>query len=65
MPEYYDDNFGHWQDMDEPEMQDFYRDVQRRSVLKTCQGCGRQVRILPQYAYCDSCAAKREQGFDL
>lgn len=65
MPSYYDDNFGHWDSMDDPDMQDFYRDVQRRSVRKTCKGCGRKVKILPDYAYCDSCASKREQGFDI
>lgn len=65
MSSYYDDNFGHWEDMDDPENREFYRDVQRRSVTKTCAGCGRRVRILPQYAYCDSCARKREQGFDI
>ena len=65
MPTYYDDNFGHWDDMDDPDMQDFYFDVQRRSVTKECQGCGRTVRILPDYAYCDSCANKIEAGYDL
>lgn len=61
---YYDDNFGFWDDMDDPDMGRFYQDVQRRSVEKTCDGCGRIVRILPDYAYCDSCATKREYGAD-
>jgi rRNA maturation endonuclease Nob1 len=51
--------------MDDPDMQDFYRDVQKRSVVKRCQGCGRKVKILPEYGYCDSCATKREQGWDI
>ena len=62
---YYDDNFGHWEDMDDPDNQDFYNEVQRRSKLKECAGCGRTVKILPDYAYCDSCATKREQGWDI
>ena len=62
---YYDDNFGHWDDMDDPDMKDFYRDVQRRSVVKKCVGCGRRVKILPEYDVCDSCATKREQGWDI
>ncbi|MFW5871483.1 MAG: hypothetical protein ACOCUT_00100 [bacterium] len=61
---YYDDNFGHW-DMEEEGMAEFYEQVQKRSVEKVCQGCGRKVRILPQYAYCDSCADKIEKGMDI
>lgn len=63
---YYDDNFGHWDMDDDPEgTQEFYREVQRRSVRKKCQGCGRMVKILPDYAYCDSCASKIERGWDV
>jgi hypothetical protein len=65
MATYHDDNFGCWDGMDDPDMQDFYRDVQKRSVVKRCQGCGRKVKILPEYGYCDSCATKREQGWDI
>jgi uncharacterized OB-fold protein len=61
---YYDDNFGHW-DMQDEEDVEFYRHVQRNSVRKKCQGCGRMVKIMPDYAYCDSCATKREQGWDI
>ena len=64
MPTYYDDNFGFWDDMDDPETVDFYHDVQRRSVEKKCERCGRTVKILPQYAYCDACATKIEAGMD-
>ena len=62
---YYDDNFGVWEGMDDPEMRAFYRETVEKSVLKACDGCGEMVRILPKYAYCDSCAAKRERGEDL
>lgn len=65
MASYFDDNFGCWDGMDDPDMQDFYRDVQKRSVWKRCEGCGRKVKILPEYGYCDSCATKREQGWDI
>jgi hypothetical protein len=58
---YYDDNFGHWT-MDGDEDRAFYRTVQRASVVKTCSGCGRKVRILPHYAYCNSCADAIERG---
>jgi hypothetical protein len=64
MPTYYDDNFGHWEGMDDPDMQDFYHKVQRESVRKKCQGCGRIVKIRPDYAYCNSCADKIEKGCD-
>ena len=59
-----DDNFGTYEIEDEDDLQ-FYRDVQDRSVETVCQGCGRKVKLLPHYAYCDSCARKREQGFDI
>jgi len=62
---YYDDNFGHWADMDDPDMQEFYDRVAQESVEKTCEGCQRKVKLLPQYAYCDSCATKIERGEDL
>lgn len=60
---YYDDNFGHW-DTEDPDDVDFYFRVQRESRLKKCCGCGRKVRLRPDYAYCNSCADKRERGMD-
>jgi hypothetical protein len=59
---FYDDNFGAWDDMDEPGMEDFYFQVQRESVLKECEDCGRMVKIHPDYACCNSCADRRENG---
>jgi len=64
MPEYYDDNFGHWDGMEDEDMRDFYMQCQRENVSKKCQGCGRTVRIRPDYAYCNSCADARERGMD-
>lgn len=62
---YYDDNYGFWDDMDEPENQAFYEETLRRSVVKRCEGCGRPVRIKSEYAYCNSCADKIEKGWDI
>jgi len=59
-----DDNFGTYDIEDEGDV-DFYHDVQCRSVLKHCAGCGRKVKLLPEYSYCDSCATRIERGFDL
>jgi hypothetical protein len=64
MAEYYDDNFGHWDDMDDPDMVEFYHKVQRESVEKECQNCGRVVRLRPDYAYCNSCMERLERGMD-
>lgn len=61
---YYDDNFGHWHDMDDPDMQGFYHQVQRESVVKKCQGCGRKVKLRRDYAICNSCADRAERGGD-
>lgn len=58
MPRYYDDNYGEWHDMEDSEVRAFYRETQKTNVLKKCQGCGREVRIQPHYAYCNSCAEK-------
>jgi len=62
---YYDDNFGHWEDMDDPDNREYYNYVQSASVDKECNGCGRIVRILPNYGYCDTCADARERGIDI
>ncbi len=61
---YYDDNFGAY-DIESSEDVEFYHQVQRESRPKKCQGCGRTVRLRQDYAYCNSCATKREQGCDL
>ena len=62
---YYDDNFGHWEDMDDVDVLNYYHYVQRVSVDKECKGCGRIVRLLPNYGYCDTCADAREKGMDI
>jgi hypothetical protein len=60
--ERYDDNFGHWDDDGDEETAEFYEQVQRESVLKTCAHCGRQVRLRPEYYICNSCADAEERG---
>ena len=62
---YYDDNFGYWEDMDDPDMVAFYHQTQQSNVEKKCKGCGRMVNIQPQYAYCNGCADKIERGMDV
>lgn len=64
MPTYYDDNYGHWEDTDDPEMVEFYHETQRQSVSKICRGCGRRVKIRRDYVYCNSCAERMEKGMD-
>jgi hypothetical protein len=60
---YFDDNFGHWDIRDEDDVK-FYKQVQRESRMKTCKSCGRQVRLRPDYAICNSCADRIERGGD-
>ena len=68
---YYDDNFGHWEGMDDPNHPDyeanraFYEQVREESVEKECAGCERKVRLRPDYGYCNSCAEKLERGLEL
>lgn len=60
--EYYDDNFGFWNDMDDPDMVEFYFQMQEQSVEKKCVDCGRLVHIKPDYECCNACADMRERG---
>jgi hypothetical protein len=59
---YYDDNFGHYAGENAGEA---YRYFSRQSVSKVCKGCGYKVRILPHYAYCNSCAETMERGGEM
>lgn len=62
----YDDNYGYYEvdpGEDPADVRRFYDSVQRRSVWKDCDGCGRRVKILPEYGYCNSCAEARENGW--
>lgn len=61
MATYYDDNFGHYEIEDQDDI-DFYFEMQNKSVEKKCHGCGRTVKIKPEYGYCNSCADARERG---
>lgn len=63
MSGYYDDNFGHYNIETEDDVE-FYWSMQRQSVTKKCHGCGRMVKIKRDYAYCNSCADAREQGWE-
>jgi hypothetical protein len=63
MPGYYDDNFG-WYEIESDEDVEFYHDVQKRSRTRKCGGCGRRVKLLPGYAYCNSCTTRIENGLD-
>jgi len=61
---YFDDNFGAWDGMEDPEMREFYMKIQNSNVEKKCGRCGRTVMLQPQYAICDSCATAIERGGD-
>jgi hypothetical protein len=63
-PSYYDDNYGHWEINGEEDLE-YYRQTQAASVRKKCSGCGRTVKIKPDYAYCNGCAEKIERGWDV
>ncbi len=64
MPEYYDDNFGHWEGMEDEDMREFYFQTQRENVKKVCNRCGRTVMLRPDYVICSSCADAMERGMD-
>jgi len=60
---YFDDNFGEWDDMDDPDMVDFYFRVQEESVEKKCVQCGQIVSLRPKYDICNRCADMNERGY--
>ena len=60
---YYDQNYGHWENMEEPGMVEFYHQVQKNSVLKQCSICGDMVKIQPHYDKCNDCCDKIESGW--
>jgi rRNA maturation endonuclease Nob1 len=64
MATYYDDNYGFYEIRDQDDI-DFYHETQKASVWKKCHGCGKRVKIKPDYAYCNSCADARERGMDI
>lgn len=59
---YYDDNYGHWDNTNDADVVEFYHYVQKNSVIKACEKCGREVQILQDYVICNSCADKMEHG---
>jgi len=61
---YWDDNYGEYE-IESQEDIDFYHETQKQSVWKKCQDCGRRVKIKRDYAICNSCATKRERGWDI
>lgn len=61
----YDDNYGEWHDCDERETREFYAQVQRESVWKTCSICGKRVKLRRDYDKCNSCMERMELGQDI
>jgi hypothetical protein len=58
----FDDNFGEWNlEEDKEETLAFYKEVQRRSVIKICKQCEEEVKILPHYDICNNCAEFNER----
>ena len=51
--------------MDDPDMVEFYHQVQKENVEKKCEGCGQMVVLRPEYGFCNICADKRERGWDI
>jgi hypothetical protein len=61
---YYDDNFGCYEIRDQEDV-DFYHYMQTQSVEKICRGCGAHVRLKADYAFCNGCADRIEQGREM
>jgi hypothetical protein len=58
----YDDNFGIYEAGDDPAgTREFYDRVQKESVWKKCDDCGRRVKLRPSYGICNACADRRER----
>lgn len=61
----YDDNFGFYDDPDDPDTRRFFEETQHNSVLKKCDGCGKTKTLLRHYRYCNSCMTRLERGEDI
>lgn len=64
MTSYYSDNYG-WLDFEDEEDMEVHMMIEAESVEKECAGCGMIVKIRPSYDVCNSCADKRERGWDV
>ncbi|MFC1880664.1 hypothetical protein ACFL2S_04075 [Thermodesulfobacteriota bacterium] len=53
---YYEDNYGTWQDIQDPRVVDLYEEVKSKSEFKDCIRCGKTVWLLSYRCICSSCA---------
>ena len=60
MGKLYDDNFGAHDIRSRADVERFRR-IQRSSVDKVCEGCGRGVRLKAAYRICHRCAVDRDR----
>ena len=66
--QYDDDEDEFWDDEDEVTDNDgnvvWSRHYEGQFVDRKCQGCGCTFQGMPDHGYCNSCADKRERGWD-
>ena len=61
MIDYEDDNFGKY-DIQNKDDIDFYKKMQKVSILKRCSMCNQEVKLRKEYDKCNSCMDKLEAG---
>jgi hypothetical protein len=57
----YEDNFGFYCP-EEPDEEEFYKSIRRRSIQKKCVRCHKKVRLLQHIRICASCSSSMEFG---
>ena len=62
MTSYYDDNYGWYDGMDDPDMQSFAKQVEKESDWKVCRHCKNRVKLRTEYDLCTSCANMERGG---
>jgi len=60
---YIDDNFGVY-NIESEEDVEWYHQVQKELIWKTCERCERRVKLRPDYGICNNCMEMLERGLD-
>jgi len=60
---YIDDSFGVY-NIESEEDVEWYHQVQKESIWKTCERCERRVKLRPDYGICNNCMEMLERGLD-
>jgi uncharacterized paraquat-inducible protein A len=64
MTTYYDSDFGQMQDMDDPDVREWYMERQTQKTRRKCSCCDQVKLMHVEYDVCGQCADQLERGGD-